>query len=46
MKKLYSSPDLELINVSLTNMIMALSDPETTDPGGGDVVDPGENPFG
>lgn len=45
MKKKYSSPEFEFVNLSLTDKILVLSDPEFTDPGGGDIIEPGANPF-
>ena len=41
MKKKYNSPELELLKLRLTADVLLLSDPESTEGGGGDVIEPG-----
>lgn len=42
MKKEYLQPDIEVVKFSLASDILALSDPEPTIGGGGNVHEPGE----
>ncbi|WP_316607284.1 hypothetical protein [uncultured Ruminococcus sp.] len=48
MKKNYSSPELELINLAISKDVLAVSDPMETTPVGEGVnpANPGSDPFG
>lgn len=46
MKKEYTTPELELIMLTVSHDVLALSDPEQTDAGGGYTPSNPDDPFG
>ena len=45
MKREYTTPEIEMIKLTITSFVLALSDPEPTDSGGGYTPSDPEDPF-
>ena len=45
MKREYTTPEIEMIKLTITSFVLALSDPEPTDSGGGYTPSDPADPF-